>query len=283
MKLENLFSDPFLVLAYHKVLDVENFEKHILYLKNRNYSFTNSFSSNSFLKQKELPKKTVIITFDDGDPSFYFNAFPVLKKHKIPTILFIITELIDSVTPFWWDEIEYYLGREKGNKKVWEVKKWSNSKREMFLNDLRTNSNKPELQKEQLTTEQLREMQQAGIVIANHSHTHPMFDQCSQEELETEMRESKKILRNLGFTFEMFAYPNGNYSLETEQVLKQFGITAGFLFDHRINKSRKFNPLRISRLVVNDSTPMWKFRLILSGWHSRILPLTRAIGKFREK
>lgn len=255
-----------IVLTYHKFSNQQNFENQIEYLLHK-YNLSGEFENNQLL-----------VTADDGDPSFYHTAFPILKKHKIPAILFVVTGLIDTEKPFWWDEIEYYLGKQEGNKKVWEVKNWPNKRREMFIDDLRENSDKSKLQYKQLTKDQLREMQTAGIVIANHSHTHPMFDKCTRKELEVEMALSTKILKDLGFSSKIFAYPNGNYSEESESVLKEFGIKQAYLFDHKIN-TKNLNSLRISRLIVNDTTPMWKFKLILSGWHTRLLPFTRFMGK----
>jgi len=264
-----------IVLAYHKFNKSNRFHDQIKYLLG-NYKILESISKNSNCD------KNILITVDDGDPSFYYNAFPILKMFNISAILFVITELINTDKPFWWDEIEYYLDKEEGNKKVWEVKGWPNIKREEYLEHLRESSDKPEMKYVQLTTSQLREMQDAGIIIANHSHTHPMFDKCTLEELEREMHRSTMILKELNFTPNVFAYPNGNYSPEVETVLKKYGINQSFLFDHKINTG-EIDPLRISRLKINDNTPLWKLKLILSGWHSSILPVTRALGKFYRK
>ncbi|MBZ9729072.1 polysaccharide deacetylase family protein [Salegentibacter sp. JZCK2] len=249
------------ILAYHTINNPELFENQLKFLEG----------------------KDVLLTVDDGDISFYENAYKIILKYDISCILFIITSLIDSDQPFWWDEIEYYLGKVEGNKKVWEVKGWPNKEREAYLEELRGTSAKPILKYKQLTTSQLREMQDAGIIIANHSHTHPLFDQCTQEELETEMVQSLNVLKESGFTSDIFAYPNGNYSQKSEEVLKKFGVKKAFLFDHKINRKKNFNPLRISRLVVNDTTPMWKFKLILSGWHTKILPVTKMLAKLKKR
>ncbi|WP_289021505.1 polysaccharide deacetylase family protein [uncultured Salegentibacter sp.] len=259
------------VLTYHKIADEVNFERQIQYLcKHYKPVLVNQNLSDS--------KANLLITVDDGDTSFYYKAFPVLKKYNISAILFVVTNLVNTQKPFWWDELQYYLGKEEGNKKVWEVKGWTNKKRESYLKNLREKSSKPILKYEQLTTAQLREMQDAGIIIANHSHTHPMFDQCTPEELEVELSNSTKILKDFGFSPEIFAYPNGNSSVQSEAMLKKYGINKAYLFDHKINKTPP-HPHRISRLIVNDNTPMWKFKLILSGWHTRILPFTRFAGK----
>ena len=269
------------VLVYHKVFDKDQFEKQIRFLKRKFEIIDPALLNEYFSQNKTLPENALMITFDDGDASLYKNAFPILKAEKIPAVIFVITDLIDTKKPFWWDEIEYFLGERKGNSKVWEVKTWSNKERENYVQELRSNSKKEHLNYTQLSLAELKTMQAAGILIANHSHTHPMFDKCTKDELSNELLESTEKLREQGFNYEYFAYPNGNYSLRAEEKLKEFGIKFSFLFDHKINKG-KINPLRISRLKVNDSTPLWKLKFILSGWHSRVLPVTRTLGKLRN-
>lgn len=269
------------ILAYHTVKDRANFEGHLTYLK-QNYSIVSIEQLNHFFyKNTRLPKKPLLITFDDGDLSVYENALPLLKKHNLPATLFVVTDLINSHKPFWWDEIEYYLGKEDGNKKVWEVKNWENKEREDFLTKLRNNLDKPAMKYPQLTTGQLKEMQDSGITIANHSHTHPLFNKCTREELEEELTKSKEQLQDSNFTADIFAYPNGNHSELSEAVLKSKNIKMALLFDHKINKNQ-VHPLQISRLAANDTTQLWKLKLILSGWHTKVLPITRTLGKLRK-
>lgn len=268
------------VLTYHKISDPGNFEDQLIYLKER-FNIVGFEDVVNYFKGTALPKKPLIVTFDDGDISNYTIAFPLLKKHKIPAIVFVITDLVNTNKPFWWDEMEYYLGKQSAHKKVWEIKTWPNYEREIYLEELRKNSQKPPLKYPQLTSAQLKEMQEGGILIANHSHTHPMFDKCTSSELEEELSKSCSKLEELGFRPEIFAYPNGNFSAVAEKNLIKYGIKYSFLFDHKINRG-EVDPLRISRLIVNDTTPLWKFKLILSGWHSKILPLTKALGKLRK-
>jgi poly-beta-1,6-N-acetyl-D-glucosamine N-deacetylase len=269
----------FRILAYHSIDDVQNFESHIIYLK-KNYNII-GLKELEFYQESSciIPNESLLITFDDGDKSIFTKALPILKKHNVPAICFIITELIDTDKPFWWDEIEYYLGKEKGNEKVWEIKTWPNIERVNFLKELRGNSNYKRLSHIQLTTSQINVLECQGIAIANHSHTHPMFDRCSDEELEQEIIESKIILSSLKSHPNIFAYPNGNYSDNSEKILNKNRIKLAFLFDHKINKGI-INPMRISRLRINDSTPMWKLKFILSGWHSKLLPVIKKIANY---
>jgi peptidoglycan/xylan/chitin deacetylase (PgdA/CDA1 family) len=224
-------------------------------------------------------QKNVLVTVDDGDPSFYQHMFPLLVEYKLPAILFIITGLIDTKIPFWWDEMVYLLGAEKGEKKVWEVKGWPNQKRLTYLQQLREASDKPRLEQQQLTTAQLLEMQSAGVTIANHSHTHPMFDQCTEAELRAEFSNSKHFFEERGLKgYELFAYPNGNHSPFTEKIAKEEGIRQAFLFDHKL-PAKQSNPFRRSRLSVTDNTSTNKLYFILSGWHSRVLPVSKKLYK----
>jgi poly-beta-1,6-N-acetyl-D-glucosamine N-deacetylase len=243
------------IVCYHSIKNAENFEKHVRYLK----------------------ANDVLITFDDGCTSVYDIAFPILKKHNVEAILFVITSLIDTDNPFWWDEIRYY-DPENGEARVWEVKKWPDTDRREFLKKLRAESNKPLLKQKQLITSQLQEMQENGIVIGNHSHSHPMLDQCSDEGIREELRQSANFFRERRLDgFHYFAYPNGNSNLRTEKILAEQGVRFAFLFDHAIND--EFNPMRISRLSVNDHTSMWKLRFITSGLHSAILPFRKKIRR----
>ncbi|MEG9326626.1 polysaccharide deacetylase family protein [Salinimicrobium catena] len=269
------------VLVYHKIHDKTQFEKQIKFLK-RSYNIIDPTCLEDHLCHgKSLPENSLMITFDDGDSTLYKNAFPVLKRENIPAIIFVITNLIGTNEPFWWDELEYLLGEEEGNNKVWEVKTWPNKKRVQYLQELRSKSNKEQYKYPQLSIQELKEMQHANILIANHTHTHPMLDKCEEDELEEELFNSTEKLKERKFNYQYFAYPNGNYSERAEKKLVQHGIKYSFLFDHKINTG-KLNPLRISRLKVNDNTPIWKLKFILSGWHSRVLPVTRTLGKLRR-
>jgi peptidoglycan/xylan/chitin deacetylase (PgdA/CDA1 family) len=271
----------FKVLVYHKVEDEKNFRRQLVYLK-KNYNVIDLIILKKYCeKRSALPEKALLITFDDGDYTNFSKAYPLLKLYKIPAIFFVVTGLLNSETPFWWDELIYYLGSKEGNQKAWEVKTWSNRERVKFLENVRKTSEKPKLKSRQLAVSELEELKQENIAIANHTFSHPMLDRCSEEEIDWELSTSILTLQNLDCNGDVFAYPNGNWTPFVEKKLKQHNIKLSFLFDHQINKAN-FNPLRISRLVVDDSTPYWKFRLILSGLHSKILPFSRAMNNMKN-
>lgn len=253
---------PNIIVTYHDFKAVPNFEKQLQILSKR---------------------KDVLLTTDDGDLSFYTKAFPLIAKYNIPTILFIIPSLIGTEEPFWWNEVYYYLGKAAGAEKIKELKLIPNKERVEYISNLRDQNNKEPLKQKQLSVEQLHEMQSNGVMIANHSFTHPMFDQCNELEIRSELKSVKAFFEAHNLNgYQVFAYPNGSHNELSEKILKEEGIEYAFLFDHKINKGR-INPLRISRLSLNDYTPISKFRFILSGWHSRLLPLTKTVHKILNK
>tara|TARA_E500000331_G_scaffold183081_1_gene176367 strand:+ start:891 stop:1886 length:996 start_codon:yes stop_codon:yes gene_type:complete len=86
-------------------IQMEVFYEHIKLIKDSNYQFLelNNFIEN-FDKAKK--QKKILITIDDGFISFYENAWPFLKKNKIPFILFVSTEPIGKNGYMTWDQIK---------------------------------------------------------------------------------------------------------------------------------------------------------------------------------
>ena len=93
------------ILMYHSVahnnvfftVKPEIFEKQMKYLKDKDYNVIKLSDSVSLLESnKELPRKTVVLTFDDGFEDNYINVFPVLNKYNFPATIFLITGLVNK-------------------------------------------------------------------------------------------------------------------------------------------------------------------------------------------
>ena len=85
-------------------IEMTVFKKQIEIIKNSSYSFLNP---NEFENKFLIPKKNkeILITIDDAFQSFYTEAWPYLKKNKIPFILFVSTEPVGKRGYMNWDEI----------------------------------------------------------------------------------------------------------------------------------------------------------------------------------
>lgn len=56
-----------------------------------------------------LPKRAVVLTFDDGYLDNLLYAKPILERFGIPATVFVATGYVDSHHEFWWDELELLL------------------------------------------------------------------------------------------------------------------------------------------------------------------------------
>lgn len=99
-------TNDFRVLCYHDVsltspedaygVTVSQLQEQFEYLK-KNYKVI-SIEDVILASQgkKTLPKKAVLITFDDGLGSFYELVYPLLKKYKFPAVFAVVGKWIDE-------------------------------------------------------------------------------------------------------------------------------------------------------------------------------------------
>lgn len=99
------------VMMYHNVYDPQNppsqlnnnfisipkFEEQLGWLKNNGYYYPSFSELRAWAdKQIALPAKSVILTFDDGDPGFLQHGRALLDKYQIPATSFLIGTLAAS-------------------------------------------------------------------------------------------------------------------------------------------------------------------------------------------
>ncbi len=137
-----------LSLMYHRFnenkypstnIKMDVFYEQMVIIKNLNYEF---YDPKLLIEDFEKPKieKKILITIDDGFKSFYNEAWPYLKKNKIPFILFISTEPVGKNGYMNWDEIKEidksefgYIGHHSHTHKY-----LIDMSEEEFINDIET-------------------------------------------------------------------------------------------------------------------------------------------------
>ncbi len=265
------------MLAYHGVEDAETFAGHVRRLA----ATANVVSLEDVVAACHggpgLPARSVLITFDDGDPTVLDHAVPVLRSYGLPAVAFVIAGLVDTDRVPWWVEAEQ-LSRAGGRvdglppcepaRLVRWLKTVPDARRLEVLQDLRASARLSMPPARQLTSDDLLTLEKSGVAVENHTWSHPLLDQCDDETVEHEVQRAHDRLTDLlGRAPRAFAYPNGNHDQRAERLLERLGYRVGFLFDHRLSPAVPERPLRISRLRVDSTTTPARFELLISGLH----------------
>lgn len=259
------------IIASHGVPDRAAFARLVDELASHG-SFIGPNDLREWLDGGALPPNPILLTFDDGDRSVLDNAAPVLSDRRVPALLFVITSVLDSSTPFWWDEAAALTP--DGATTVRNLKAMPDDERRAALAELR--STRPDrLAQPQLTTPELFDLESLGWEIGNHTFDHPCLDRCSAHAARAQIVQGHDELARRGLRPRAFAYPNGNLDLRVEEPLRELGYDLGFLFDHR-HAQAGGNPLRLSRLRLDSHAAPERARVVVSGISSAVM---RARGR----
>ena len=281
------------IIMYHRVdtskedwsvdaIDTSIFEKQIKYLKKTHEIYSLENLAQDLLEKKKLPKRLAVLTFDDGYKDNYTNAFPILKKYKIPATIFLTTDHIETDKLFWWDKLGYILlnlkNKEihlkdfgvikpsllKNNSKYFDgimikFNAYSEEKKHNFIEELEKILNEDipkEIGKNKtLTWDEVKEMSENNINFGAHTVNHPILTNISLKQAELEISQSKKdIEKRLNKPITTFSYPNGlasDYNTEIIDLLKKYGFTCA-----------------VTRIpnTINSKTSLFELGRVSPGW-----------------
>ena len=86
-------------------IKIDVFKKQLELIEKNNIEYYDPGKFNTEFSNPKKNKK-ILITIDDAFSSFYENAWPILKKKKIPFILFVSTEPVGKKGYMNWDQIK---------------------------------------------------------------------------------------------------------------------------------------------------------------------------------
>ncbi|ASJ71000.1 polysaccharide deacetylase family protein [Granulosicoccus antarcticus] len=172
---------------------------------------------------------TLAISFDDGFSSVYHNGWPVLKKHKAPASIFLVTRAVQQQL-LWFNALNWalhqqpviarkILGRyiQKPLPKlprdcVIEVQEHSSPETiSKLLEELHEALPFDKSQTHYLSPVQIEEMRAGGISFGFHTVDHYNLINCDAEELARQLDSS--ALRSF-VSDHSFAYPCGYYDAD---------------------------------------------------------------------
>lgn len=204
----------------------EDFEKQMAYLKEKGYtSLTLSELYDFLARKKDVPAKSVVITFDDGYKDNYVEAYPILKKYNFTAVSFIITGYVTSkLHPYVPEEIQY-----------------------LSLHEIERGCDVFDYQSHTYNLHQReknRFNQDASFLLTKEA-----------DQIEKDLRTS---IRQLEGRKKAFAYPYGEYSPNTINSLINLGFRMAFTVEKKAAE-RGDRIYEIPRLPVVAETTMEEF------------------------
>ena len=176
---------------------------------------------------RRLPRRTVVLTFDDGCRCFRDHALPELAARGMTATLFVVSGALGGTNR--WDE-------EKGERR-----------------------------EELLDAAGLRELSAAGIEIGSHGRNHRDLSICSEAELHEEIAGSKADLEAvLGTPVRTFCYPYGRLNARAASAVRAAGYLAAVSI-HRHPGARQGDLWALPRMIVNPGESHFERRLKAGG------------------
>jgi peptidoglycan/xylan/chitin deacetylase (PgdA/CDA1 family) len=104
-----------IVLLYHRVADTPldplllsvsptNFTEHLEFVR-KHHPVLSLKELTRRLRHGKLPKRAIVVTFDDGYVDNLWNAKPLMERYEVPSTVFVTPGHIGKEREFWWDEI----------------------------------------------------------------------------------------------------------------------------------------------------------------------------------
>ncbi|HMK83658.1 MAG TPA: polysaccharide deacetylase family protein [Candidatus Bathyarchaeia archaeon] len=254
------------ILMYHRVcpsdepvlgdpsilMSKEVFETQMQYFS-KNYEVLSLDKLIEFIQsRKRPPKKSLVVTFDDGYKDNYLHAYPILRRYNIPATVFLVTGQIGSNEMFWWDKVFYAinqapietlllddLGRfslqSQHERSIasnaivqWLIWQELPRYRKVFLEklfDLCEVEMRGLGRRLLLSWDEIREMASAGIVFGAHSVSHPRLTNMASQQARDEILQSKNnIEKELRNSVTAFSYPFGDYNTEVLELVRESGF-----------------------------------------------------------
>lgn len=206
-------------------------------------------------EQRPIPRKTFVVTFDDGYANVHHYALPILQELEIPATVFLATAYLDARKPFPADD-------------------WPVAGSDVV----------PPVSWLPLTTQHCRELQASGLVeLGAHTHTHQDF-RNRPAELYLDMLDCVGVLRDRFQVQEpTFAFPYGTRALgfcaaEMIAAVQAVGARCAFSTDDGLVLPEQ-NRYEWGRMEVDDYDSGATLAARLGGWTRIFQQFTSRAGR----
>jgi peptidoglycan/xylan/chitin deacetylase (PgdA/CDA1 family) len=242
---------------------------------------------------RPIPPRAVLLTFDDAYRDFAEAAWPILRRHGIPAVLFVPTAFPDRDEPFWWDRLYAALTRTErtdlldtpAGRLVLATPAGRLAAYRALRGHLRGLAHPAAMAEvDRLVVElgggaigssvlgwdELRRLAREGVTLAPHSRTHPLLERIARADLDEEIDGSRAdLVREIGSAPPAFAYPAGSCSDEVVARVRALGVRTAFTTVRGVNDLRRADWHRLRRINVGGRSSPALIRAQALGWLAR--------------
>jgi len=308
--LERVPASALIIINYHRVYhdklvtefdsgvfcpSMEEFDQQMAFLSKHTNLMTEDAVVELVQSGKSPPKRSTLVTFDDGYRDNYLFAVPILRKYSVPAIFFIPIESIEKSRVGWWDIIAYFIKhteketipfrgerlllRTKTEKEdaIRALQDYMKSVKSEESQDFLSNLSlvcgvdfpSKDIQREELMSwDQIKEIGGTELLsIGSHTISHRVLSTVSSEDELQELADSKLFLQQkLGCEIKSVAYPVGSYRTfndRTKNNASKAGYSIGFSFNTGVNYGVILDPFNIKRIGPVADLTTFKSTLII--------------------
>lgn len=240
------------VLYFHNP-SAQLFAGCVNWLIDNKYVFISVQELHDILSNRAVsPTGAVCLTVDDGWRENLFNIMPVVNALSIPICIFVSTKPVQDGV-FWWSICAH--AEKKGFDKsisIDKLKAIPESERARRVRELR---DKIVAGREAMTEAEVIELSTHPFVtIGSHTVNHACLNRCSDEEIDYEVRESKRLLSDWTRKEVLcFSYPNGDFKGTEGRVLAESGYLMAFAGGRGFLSANHCDPFFLPRFCMNDA------------------------------
>jgi peptidoglycan/xylan/chitin deacetylase (PgdA/CDA1 family) len=276
----------------------QQLERRLEILKRGNYSVLPLAEALERLYRKDLPERSVALTYDDGTYDFYRQAHPLLKQYGFPVTVYLTTYYTALELPVFSLICSYMMWkvRERGHADLREfgvsqpvplgaaearqqaqdqIVAWADGQN---LSGVQKNevaarlARQLEVDYQGLTAKRIlqlmnqrevKELASAGVDFQLHTHRHrtPLDEHLFRQEID---ENRQRIAPLTGVNAHHFCYPSGAYRPEFQAWLKAENVVSATTCDTGI-ATPETNPLLLPRLVDTSGRSDLEFESWVNG------------------
>jgi peptidoglycan/xylan/chitin deacetylase (PgdA/CDA1 family) len=278
--------------------NTETFARRLNWLAKKDYQVLDLSQALELLDKRKLPRRAVVITFDEGFYSFYQTAFGLLREQFFPATVFVTSYYVIKQNPIFRLAVQYMLWktprrhfdlaevdshlsgeydcRSEQDKEgvAWEIFRYAETQldEDQRVDLARRLGTYLDVDYDKIvhrrflhlmSLEQIREMHEAGIDIQLHTHRHqfPLREERAKREIIDNRTALAEVVSR---PMVHLAFPSGLWSEQSFRWLKAVGVQSAMTCEVGVN-TWETPRLAMRRFIDSENISQLEFEAEMSG------------------